>query len=131
LIWRYLAKRWKQNVNFITTVQINESARMRTEYRYFEYEINAKFWCKILTTIRCIFEFNTVTEMKKPVLRMKPRILNHRVSRLFSYSSLSQDLRGSEYSYYKRIESGKWEIGMRMLSWQNENILLLGSLSLL
>lgn len=57
LIRQYLAKRWKQNINFITIVRVNESARMRTEYRYFEYKINAKFWCGILTILSRTLHF--------------------------------------------------------------------------
>lgn len=76
-------------------VRINESVRMQTEYEYFEYEINAKFRCTILMALRilqicCIDVQYSRREIKELVLRMNRQLLNHRMSRLFSYSFLRQ-----------------------------------------
>lgn len=127
LIRRYLAKRWKQNVNFITTVRINESAHVRIEYRYFEYEINANFWCGILLSRNEYVAFSSsIRSNGDEGASFTNKTIESLIIECLAYSSLSRrDLRGNEYSCHKRIESDKWEIGMRMLSWQNGNILSL------
>lgn len=101
--------------------RINESVRMQNEYEYFEYEINAEFRCTILMALRIlricwnIFDVQyTRREMKELVLRMNRQLLNHRMSRLFSYSFLSrQNLRRGNYSCYIK--------GSSLYVWQMRN----------